>query len=148
MNYEKLAVAAKNAARDILRTNWIMNLLGDRREQEINLKNLEKDIEVQNKNLAIAIFVADKAKEENDPRAEDRTKELEEIQKNYDRFIEITECKRKNIERTIEDINERIKKVSKGESKVSYEEMTELANEIIEKKITSEFIEKDYEKEE
>lgn len=142
--YESLAIAAKAAARDILRSKWVLNLLSERREYEFSKKRLEELAKGLEKDLAIAAFKVKSATESQDPRLDDYKKELDDITKRVEHEKKIAECQKISKDEEIERINKEIAAVSSGESKVSYETMVELSKELIATRFTDAFVNGDY----
>ncbi len=144
INYTTFAVAAKLAARDILRTRWVANLLTERRNEEVALKGLDKEQKSYEKELAVAEFKATQAKTNGDPRAEDFAKDADEVKKAVTHAIDDLECSRKSHTRRIEEINKEIEDVTLGEKKVNHENMVTLAKELVQGRIAESFNEGEY----
>ena len=143
-NYEQNATAAKLAARDIQRTRWTINLLEERRAQEMSLKNIDKLIEQEEKRLAIAEFKTSQAKKEGDPRAADYEKDLEPVQKEVKEALKRAEEDRKDIKESIAAINKKIADVQSGELKVEHSKTVETAKELLFARVSKEYVEGDY----
>lgn len=141
-DYMTTAKEAKEAARDVLRTKLSMNRMEkiNTLEKEINqnlktIEKLEKDIKVCDYKITQAEETQNPLKEEI---IESQNKNKEYIKKNIENVSKSIEQKEKEIEEHYENI----KKIEKGETKVNFEEMKNLAVRFVIKKFENIFTNK------
>lgn len=144
-NYTAVSAAAKNAARDIQRTRWVINLEAERRDYEKRLEALAERQKSEEKALAIAEYKVRQGEETSDPRVEDYKKGLEATQKSVEGALKRIAEDKEDVEKEIERVNKEIAEVSDGTRKVSYEKMVEIAKQLVEKRAEATFTELDIE---
>lgn len=169
-NYQTLVKSARNAARDVLRSEKVSALIGYIRNQKAKITVIETTIERANERNAKLITGLEKAievvkyetriaeetnhpefetiKEMNDEKLEMLNSDLE-AQKKVD--AEQAERLQKELEATTEAVNEKvteyeekIEKWNTGESKVDYERMTSMAIDLVRQRVGASFTQGDY----
>jgi hypothetical protein len=126
--------ALKVKAREILRMEWICELLEDISNLTISNDNNQKQITEYEKELARAEYKLS-ILDTNDPEFEIKTKASTEwVNTCKERLAERMEATAKNTERntlTIEKLNDTIAKIESGEKKVSIDRVYELTRKMI-----------------
>jgi hypothetical protein len=146
INYSTLAIEAKNAARDILRTEQVLEIQHRKHNIESTIKNLTLEKEYAQKEIARAHYKIKQAEVTDNPDADQIKKEQEETIKYQE-----TQIKRRNeaIESRLIDLSEldkHIDDVQNGKFKVCYDSMVNLAKTLIVKQIEDNFILENFDK--
>ena len=122
--------AAREQAREILRTKFINNLMQDLFHDTKNLENSQNILKGAQKRLAIFEYDFKKLDTER-PDADDQKKSFEENIANKKKDIENCEKDIAVQQKVVDKTNETIAKVEAGETKMSIDEIKEMADELL-----------------
>ena len=142
--YTKNVESARKAAREVLRTRAISNLMTNRRTHTEEIEALEKRTVSLDKQLAIAAYDVEQAKATNNPRLEDLQKTFGNVEKEVTREKKDIKCSVERHQDLIADINREIDEYGDGKKKVSFEALEELALEFVKAGVKQSFIDGDF----
>lgn len=139
--------AAKLAARDLLRSRWIMNLLAEKRPLNANITAIAERVTELKKDLADADFTLRIATEQENPRLDEITKDYTDTAKYIADKLETLDKNRIATEEALAKIDAKIEDVSNGVLKVSFDNMNNTAKELLTDKFGADFVNGFYDKE-
>lgn len=139
INYVELNKSAKNAARDVLRTEKVQALIGYKTTVDAKIVDLNASVERAAKNLAREEYELRIATQFESPDLADITKRVEEARESHAKFVA-------NVNKAIEEHNAKlaeydakIENWNNGTSKVDTDRMNEMALKFVKDKIGADF---------
>lgn len=139
INYVEFIKAAKNAARDVLRTEKVNALLGFIANVNVKINNLKESLARAEKNLARSEYDFRIATHFESPDLADLTKSIEESRTSHAKYAENVAKEIADCEKKIEEYNTKIENWHNGTSKVDLDRMNEMAIKFVKDKVGSDF---------
>ncbi len=139
VNYSALIKSAKNAARDVLRTEKVQALLGFIANVETKIAHVKESITRADKNLARSEYELRIATHFESPDLEDITKNTEDARASHAKFVESANKEIADHEAKIEEYKTKIENWHNGTSKVDADRMNEMAIKFVKDKVGTDF---------
>lgn len=138
--YEKAYKVAKYAAREHLRLEKAVDLLDKIRNLKVGINNTQDIIKKNEHKIAMLDFEVRIAQEQNNPDLEKITKDTAELKEILQKSNKTCAEAIAMNEKSIKERQEELFKLEKGETKMPYEKIAELATCLAKKRIETEYL--------